>query len=325
VPWIIAGGVLVVVVLIAHAVIVIKVARMLEHTPPFNVDEPNSKSGVEEVTFPTSDDLTLHGCLFRQPDRTSKGLVVFCHELGSNCWSAMRYCSGLMEAGFDVFAFDFRNHGSSDSLPKFDPLHWLSEYELNDIQAALKFVAERQDLKDQPLGLFGISRGAGASLAVAAQRNDIKCIACEGTYSSHLLMSLYSERWVSLFAPAGRGDLYPQWHVEITLAGARWLIQRKRHFRFVKLERYLPKLKDRNILMIVGKRDSYARPEIAKKIYSELESENSNYWMVSGARHNQAREIDPTGYDNQLTTFFEGLSPEDVPTTVPVLAESSLK
>jgi uncharacterized protein len=312
VPWIIAGGV-VLAMLIAHAIIVTKVARMLEHAPPFNVDESDSQSGVEEVTFPTTNGLNLHGCLFRTPDLSSKGLIVFCHELGSSCWSATRYCNGLMAAGFDILAFDFRNHGSSDSHAEFDPLHWLSEYEVEDIQSALKFVASRDDLKDQPLGLFGISRGAGASLAVAAQHNDIKCIACEGTYSSHLLMSLYSERWVSLFAPAGRGDLYPQWHVELTLAGARWLIQRKRHFRFVKLERYLPKLKDRKVLMIVGKRDSYARPEIAEQIYTELESPTSEYWMVPGARHNQARDMDPAAYDNRLITFFGELSLTEEP------------
>lgn len=282
---------------------------MLEHTPPFNVDEPTSKSGVAEVSFPTTDGLTLHGCLFRKSDRVSKGLVVFCHELGSNCWSATTYCSGLMAAGFDVFAFDFRNHGASDSLAKYEPLHWLSQFEIQDVQAALDFVAQRDDLNDQPLGLFGISRGAGAALAVAADRRDISCVACEGAYSSHRLMTLYSERWVSLFAPGGRGDLFPQWHVEITLAGARWLIQRKRNFRFVSLERFLPKLKNRRVLMIVGQRDSYARPEIAEAIYAELESENSQYWLVSGARHNQAREIDPVEYDSQLVAFFSDLSP----------------
>jgi hypothetical protein len=37
------------------------------------------------------------------------------------------YAPALLEAGFAVFSFDFRNQGSSDSLPGYHAKHWLSE------------------------------------------------------------------------------------------------------------------------------------------------------------------------------------------------------
>jgi pimeloyl-ACP methyl ester carboxylesterase len=321
VAWIIAGGSLFVAMMIAHTIIVIKVARMLEQSPPLNADDPAPNSDVEQFTFATKDGLKLNGCLFIAcENQRPRGLILFCHELGSNCWSARSYCSGLIAAGFNVLAFDFRNHGSSESQDTFQPLHWLSEYEVLDVQAAIDLIKQRDDLKDLPLGLFGVSRGAGAALSAAAQHPEIQFVATEGAYSSHWLITRYSERWVSMFAPAGRGNLYPKWHVEITLAWARWIVQRKRNFRFVKLERLLTRLKNRNVLMIVGKRDNYARPEMAKVIYSQFESEKSDYWLVSGAGHNQARSMDPTAYDDRLITFFNRMTSDQVSVTSADLA-----
>jgi hypothetical protein len=44
VAWIIAGGSLFVAMMIAHTIIVIKVARMLEQSPPLNADDQTSNN-----------------------------------------------------------------------------------------------------------------------------------------------------------------------------------------------------------------------------------------------------------------------------------------
>ncbi|MFT5323429.1 MAG: pimeloyl-ACP methyl ester carboxylesterase, partial [Planctomycetaceae bacterium] len=99
------------------------VMRMLENAPPLNAGEFGADSRAAELSFKTEDGLTLQACHFKQSDRPSRGLILFCHELGGNRWSAMSYCEGLFNAGFEILSFDFRNHGSSDKQAGYEPLH----------------------------------------------------------------------------------------------------------------------------------------------------------------------------------------------------------
>ena len=158
------------------------VLPMFEEAPPFRVEEWPPDPDAERVSFPSSHKLTLRGSLYRRPNRTSGGLIIFCHEFGGNHWTAMSYCQGLWKAGFDILAFDFRNQGESDGMPDYQPLHWLTDYEVRDVLAALKFVKQRDDLRSKPIGVFGISRGGSAALAAASRSSDVKCVVCEATF-----------------------------------------------------------------------------------------------------------------------------------------------
>ena len=284
------------------------VMRMLENAPPLNAGEFGADSRATELCFETEDGLSLQACHFKQSDRPSRGLILFCHELGGNRWSAMSYCEGLFDAGFEVLSFDFRNHGSSDKQAGYEPLHWLTEFELADVQGALRFVESCEDLKQQPLGIFGISRGGSAALAAASSFAAVACVACESAYSTRSMMSLFSQRWVSLLVPQWLSGWIPAWHVEISLTGGRLYSQFKRKCRYVHLERSLPSLRDRPVLLISGERDNYVRPEIAKSLYESLGKDVADLWMVPKARHNGARQTDQESYDQRLVEFFSSLS-----------------
>lgn len=295
--------------IVVQLVISRSVMRMIENSPPLNAGDFGSDSRAEELTFQTGDGLALQACYFRQADRDSRGLILFCHELGGNRWSAMAYCEGLHEAGFEILSFDFRNHGTSDQQPGYEPLHWLTEFELADVQGALQLIQSHDDLNQQALGIFGVSRGGAAALAAAATAKNVECVACESAYSTRTMMSLFSKRWISLLVPQWMSGWIPAWHVELSLSGGRLYSELKRKCRYVYLERYLPVLRNRPVLLISGAQDNYVRPEIAQSLEEALGEDSSELWMVPKARHNGSRQTDQEEYDRRLSAFFSTLTP----------------
>src|SRR5690606_24048665 len=93
------------------------IGRIFEEKPVFFPMRAEARPEGEEVRFRTSDNLELVGSYF--PARTAQrlGVVVFCHEYLGNRWSALPYADYLRDTGFDLFSFDFRNHGNSESEP----------------------------------------------------------------------------------------------------------------------------------------------------------------------------------------------------------------
>ena len=284
------------------------VMRMLENAPPLNAGDFDSDPRATELSFSTEDGLELQACHFRQTERESRGLVLFCHELGGSRWSAMSYCEGLFDAGYEILSFDFRNHGTSQKQTGYEPLHWLTEFEVADTRAALKLIRNHDDLRNQPLGIFGISRGGAAAIAAASRDENVKCVACESAYSARTMMSLFSKRWVSLLVPGWVAGWVPDWHIEMSLSGGRWYSEFRRKCRYVHLERHLPALRNRPVLLISGVQDNYVRPEIARSLHEGIGEESAELWMVPKARHNGARPTDSEGYDRRLDEFFSTLT-----------------
>ena len=220
--------------------------------------------------------------------------------------SAMLYCSALSRAGFHVLTFDFRNHGDSDSMPGYVPLHWLTKYEVIDLNAVIDYVYSRPDLNELPLGLFGISRGGGAALYVAARRSEVLQVATEGAFATEMLMMSHTRHFIPIVIPPLVAKFIPDWHVRMTVAIARWISQLRRGCRYVKLERVLPKLANKPTLIIAGKRDTYVLPEVAEGL-ARLIGQPEALWSVPKAKHNLARAVNPAEYDRRLVEFFSSL------------------
>lgn len=304
--WVVVG--LIAALILADVVIrtlaVITILPIFERKPPFSVQHAPPHPDGEEVRFPTTDGLTLAGSLYRHTDRPALGTIVFCPELDGNHWAAMAYCEGLWKAGFNILAFDFRNQGHSDSLSGYVPLHWLTDYEVDDALAALDYAKSRSDIETSKLGTFGISRGGGAALAVAANRPEVGCAACEGVFSTEALLTHYTVRWAALYIPVWLVDKIPVFHLRGTFVIVRWISQWRRNCRYTNLERLLPRLRGRDILVIAGKQDTYVHPHVSLQIRDGIGSESAEFWLVPDARHNGAREVHPEVYDQKLSEFF---------------------
>ena len=221
--WALSG--LFVGLLIAEVWIQVRAVRvvllLIENTPPFRIQKLPPDPDAERFETVAKDGITVRGSLYRQHDRAPRGLIVFCHEFGNNHWSSMLYCSALWRAGFNVMAFDFRNLGESDKQPNYDPLHWLTHYEVNDLDAVIDYVQQQPDLRELPLGLFGISRGGSAALYSGSVRPEVKAVACEGAFGTKLMLLTHARRWISLIVPERLSEIVPWWHVRFTLWLAR--------------------------------------------------------------------------------------------------------
>jgi pimeloyl-ACP methyl ester carboxylesterase len=307
VGWSIVGIVAGVIVfdLLVHLGFALFAVRIFERKIPFTVTNHPPHPEAERIDFPSSGGITLRGAIYKQAARPSHGLIVFCPELEGNHWSALSYCAGLWENGYDILAFDFRNQGESDHLQGYDPLHWLTNFEVDDVLHAIRYAKQRTDLgTDISLGIVGISRGGGAALAAAAKCPDVRAIACEGAFSTQTLMMHFALRWASLYIPEWVLKPVPTWHIRWTLNVAQFLSQRRRHCRYTKLERLLPRLRSRKVLLIAGDRDTYVQPDIAKSLARSIGQNAAELWIVKGAKHNVARQIDPAAYDRRLVDFF---------------------
>lgn len=282
------------------------VLALIENSPPFRVESLPSDPDAEPFTCQTRDGIILRGCLYRHTEQTPRGLIVFCPEFASNHRSAMLYCSALSRAGFHVLAFDFRNHGDSDSMPGYVPLHWLTRYEVIDLKAVLDHVYSQPDLNELPLGLFGISRGGSAALYVAAQRPEVLRVAVEGAFGIDMMMLAHSRHFISIATPPWLTKILPEWHIKLTIMLTRWISQQRRNCKYSLLERVLPRLANKPTLIIGGLRDTYVLPEVTKEIV-RLVGQPDALWLVAKAKHNLARAVNPDEYDRRLVDFFLSL------------------
>lgn len=91
----------------------------------------------EDVFLASSGNVTLHGWLFRA--KTPKGIVVFLHGYEDNISTQARNALWLVDAGYDVFAPDYRGHGKSDGSPT---LSGINDDGLAAIDEAFRLSAE---------------------------------------------------------------------------------------------------------------------------------------------------------------------------------------
>jgi len=278
--------------------------RIFQEKPLFIIPRGQPIPSAEDVRFPTTDGLNLAGCYLatRQPRR---GVILFGLEFGSNRWSCWPYVEFLLEAGFDVFAYEPRNQGDSDALPGYEPLQWLTDYELQDAQAALRYLKSRPDADRNGVGFFGISKGGNAGLYAACLDPYVRCCITDGAFGTYTTVVPYLRKWFRLYNRYWIiQDLLPSWYYgHVGMYGLRE-IERVRNCHFPHLESVLPGLAPRPLLMIHGGADTYIRPEMARGLFAYAPAPRE-FWLVEGAKHNQAVQEMAVEYRQRVLGFFE--------------------
>jgi len=309
VAWLIAILLSVVIVDLAiRAFYVRLILPQFELKPPFNVTPHPTDPDTETVHATTEDGLTLRGGLYRS-SANPRGLILFFPELDGTHASAQFYAAALIEAGFCVLSFDFRGQGDSDGQDGYEAKHWPTTAELKDVAAIFRYIDERADLRALPLGVFGISRGSLIGLMAAAQHPRVRAVCGEGTYTVDLLLEHFVLRWARLYIPTAVLACIPRWHIRLTLRMVRWISELRQGLRYAIAEPWLPRLRNRPVLLIAGERDNYVQPEVVRAIADRIHSPLCRVWEVPDAKHNQARDTVPEEFDRQLVEFFSVLSP----------------
>jgi len=268
----------------------------------------------EEVRFRSFDGTSLRGMYISSTaagrragaGKVPKGAVVFCHEFGSDMYSCGRYARPLVEAGFDVFTFDFRGHGDSSCGKKYRPLQWPSDKDMEDVLGACAHVETMLEAQGRPieLGLFGISRGAGAGLLAAASDPNIKAILCDGAFSTDTTLIALMKRWAHIFA---RVKLVYENHSDRFWWLLQWTVLRfaqpRLGCKYPSVRRALQEMQSRPIFFIHGERDSYIREDQTRLLHAAAPSPKY-LWIAPGAKHNQSAVVHPRDYASRTVAFF---------------------
>jgi len=279
------------------------IERIFQEIPYFNVPRGQPLAGVEEVLFTSSGGLTLAGCYF-QSRRPRRGVILFGLEFGSNRWSCLAYCEHLLDAGYDVFAYEPRNQGDSESESRLEPLPWVSDRDLRDAQAALQYLKSRPDADPNGVGLFGISKGAGAGIVAAASDPYVRCAVTDGMYSSCITVVPYMRHWIRIYNKNYTvQELLPTWYYALFAKVGIRRVGRRRGVDFLHVEQALHRF-GRPLLMLHGQMDGYIRPEMALKLYEHARPPK-DFWLIPEANHNKGLEVAGEEYCRRVREFFD--------------------
>jgi pimeloyl-ACP methyl ester carboxylesterase len=278
------------------------IVRIFQEKPLFVIPRGQPIADAEDVRLTTEDGVQLAGCYLRA--RTiRRGVILFGLEFGSNRWSCLPYCEHLLEDGYDVFAFELRGQGDSDCPADYHPLQWVTDYEVRDTRAAVNYLKARPDADERGIGFFGISKGAGAGLEVAARDSYIRCCVTDGVFATYTTLVPYMRQWYRIYQPTSRQGLTPSWYYGMHgLIALRW-IEQERNCRFVHLEKAIARLAPRPLLMIHGGEDTYIKPETTRMLFA-IARQPKELWIADGARHNQALQSAGEEYRRRVLEFF---------------------
>ena len=299
------------------------VARIFEEKPMFLPLRAARTHDGEDVRFPTRRGLHLAGTYLKTRSASRTGVLVFCHEYLGDRWSVLPYLDHLRDRGFDIFTFDFRNHGESDKDPRYSPLQWVTNHEIDDLRAAIAYARSRDDADPAGFGLFGVSRGGGTALCVGSKERGAWGVVTDGAFPTRGTMVAYIHRWAEIYvASPWFWKLMPNTLFEYLGWTGRMRTQIRLGCRYSNVEKAVARLAPRPWLAIHGQKDAYIGIAIAEKLF-ERAGEPKELWVVPQAKHNRSREKNPVAYNQHLVRFFERYAPRRLRNAEPgVIAES---
>jgi len=310
--WIAIGlmGVVALALLAFHVYIITNyiphLVRAFQEKPLFIPPSGQPTPDAENVDLKTTHDLVLKGCYFkaRGPHTPRKGVILFGLEFGSNRWACLPYCDFLRDEGYDIFAFEMRGQGNSPAQPGYEPIQWVTEFEVDDFRTAIHYLKSRPDADPRGIGFFGISKGGSAGLTVAAEEPWLRCFVTDGMFGTMTTLVPYMQRFIHIYTPrAWVANILPRWYYVYAARYGLKKIRRQRHCSFPAVEKALPRIAPRPLLMIHGAGDRYITPAMAQALFERARSPKE-FWLVAKAKHNQALEIAGDEYRRRILAFF---------------------
>jgi uncharacterized protein len=304
VPPIAIGLVLAMIYLYIHVKYMGFLLRIFQEKPLFIVPRGEKLADAEDVTILADDGLKLRACYLKTTAPARKGVILFGLEYGSNRWACRPYCEKLIDAGYDVFAVEFRGQGESDKDPNYEPLQWVTDRDVADMKGAIKYLLGRHDADPRGFGVFGISKGGGTGLLSAGGEPAIRCLVTDGAYGTHTTMIPYLKRWIQIYSDRKMIQrALPTWFYGIIgMVGAK-KVARNRGVTYPSVEKAVRRV-NRPLLMIHGESDTYIKPEMARALFDRARGPK-DLWIVPKAKHNQALTVAGDEYHTRVISFFD--------------------
>jgi len=132
--------------------------------------------GFEEILIPSNKNSQLYGWwITASPEAPT---LILLHGWGRNLSRMMPYIQKLHPLGYNLLAFDARNHGSSSPI-KHPTVGTFSE----DVLTVVDFLSTSNLISSDRIGILGLSIGGGAAINAAGWDNRIRSVITVGALS----------------------------------------------------------------------------------------------------------------------------------------------
>ncbi len=138
----------------------------------------------EEIHIPSVKDSQLYGWWI--PSSPDAPTLILLHGWGRNLARVMPYIEKLHPLGYNLLAFDARNHGSSSAI-KHPTVGTFSE----DILTVVDFLVKTGLTSSDNIGILGLSIGGGAAINAAGWDDRIKSVVTVGALSHPVAVMNY--------------------------------------------------------------------------------------------------------------------------------------
>lgn len=278
--------------------------RIFQTKPLLLGDVGQPMPGGQDVTLTIpGTERQLQATLLPATNPQRRGTVLFLHEFGATRWMAIPYAHHLRDLGFDLFTFDFNSSGSSDAIDGYEPLQWPTEFERDDAQAALDYLTSRPEGSGENVVAFGISKGGGTAVALAAENPAVKAVITDGAFPVHGMVLHYSMKFIEIYSDSRFiYRILPRWFYRILVSWSLRRVEQTRGVRYLRLEQALGKLAPRPLLMIRGEKDNYVNEAVTKRFLS-FAREPKELWVVPRAKHNRCLDKDEKAYRERVQEF----------------------
>lgn len=246
----------------------------------------------DQVSFFTDDRIKIMGSFIKG---FKKSTIILLHGYGRSKEQMLPQASFLNNAGYNILMFDFR--GSGESGGKYITF---GQKEQNDLDGAIRYLREREDVDSNKLGVLGFSMGGAVALMKSGDYEEIKAIVISSTYARFktIIWQNFREYLKGIpFFPLGY----------ITL----WVIKFRTGISFFQINPifYINKLKSKPLFLIHGAHDKKIPVENAMEIYKQapwLEQ----FWFVKKAGHDDLYEVTKQEYQDRVVVFFNKHLPD---------------
>ncbi|EHK2328563.1 alpha/beta hydrolase [Clostridium perfringens] len=246
----------------------------------------------EDITLKSFDDLNLTSTLIMNENPTNK-FIVLVHGVSICYVGSLKYFDIFYKNGFNVLIVNQRRHGKSEG--KYSTYGFYEKY---DVNMWIEYLKSRFG-NDIILGLHGESMGAGTVMETIPLNDSIKFVIEDCGYSNfHELIGFqitheYKNKLV-------RKILRP------SLLFANFFMKTKAKFSMKKIvpidivaSTSLP------MMFVHGKEDYFVPWYMAVDLYKAKTKGYKELYLVEGAKHAEALEVNKILYEKKIMTFIE--------------------
>lgn len=246
----------------------------------------------EDITLKSLDDINLTSTLIMNENPTNK-FIILVHGVSICYVGSLKYFDIFYKNGFNILIVNQRRHGKSEG--KYSTYGFYEKYDLN---IWIEYLKSRFG-NDIILGLHGESMGAGTVMETIPLNDSIKFVIEDCGYSNFYkligfqITHKYKNRII-------RKILRP------SLIFANFFMKTKAKFSMKKIvpidivaSTSLP------MMFIHGKEDYFVPWYMAVDLYNSKTKGYKELYLVEGAEHAKALEVNKILYEKKIMAFIE--------------------